>query len=102
MVAFSSTIIESHFNVKRLEWKLKGSLESRLYHSVLLKQTQMKGYVIKESSLRTHMHWSTLHALLSSSCQDSIERNTPKNFSRGSYGFLSLPQTWANWQSNVS
>lgn len=35
---------------------------------------------MKDSLLTPRMYWSSLHALLSSICWDSIERNTLKNF----------------------
>ena len=40
----------------------------------------MKGHVMKDSSLMTCMCWSDVHALLSSICCDSIERNILETF----------------------
>jgi hypothetical protein len=41
------------------------------------------------------------HSLLVTVCCDFIKRNAPKNWWY-SGGFLPLPQTQANWQSDVS
>jgi hypothetical protein len=64
------------------------------------KGKHVKKPMMKDSSPRTHMYWFTLHAMFSTVCPDSIERNAQKkkqtnkqtnknqqknqNFSRGS------------------
>ena len=40
----------------------------------------MKGHMMKDSLLKTHMYWSALRAWLRFICWDSIERNLPENF----------------------
>ena len=45
---------------------------------------------------------TSCHSLMVILCHDFIERNALKHFWWCSGGFLQLPQTWANWQSNVN
>lgn len=72
----------------RILWKVNCAgchfAKADLWRNVCLKQTwvkrHVKGCVMKDSLLTTHMYCFTLHVLLSSICCDSIERYTPKPF----------------------
>ena len=49
------------------------------------------------SPLTTCMCWFTLHCIASFACGDFRERNSVKNFTWDSCGFLLLPRTLASW-----
>ena len=62
---------------------------------VLLRQV-VKGHVMKDSTIMTHMNWSALHCVIELYLPASVERNAPKTLwqcTAVSCGFLRLGLT---------
>ena len=62
----------------------------------------MKGHMMKDSLLTTHMYWSALHCVVELHLSGLHREKCTKKLLVVCCSFLLLPRTWADWQSDVS